>query len=139
MTGCATDPVDRSGISGSITVPNTNPEAIRRAALPAFAHYGYSLGRGTTAQSLAFERPSAQFAERLLGTPPTTANLAVRLQLLPLPHNNDFRLLVQVHRIDLRQPTGTTADAKSVHLWMSQFESILREIRANAAHVGPGR
>ena len=139
MTGCTTEPLDRSGISGSITVPNTNPAAIRSAALPAFARYGYSPGRGSTAQSLAFQRPSSQFGARLLDTPATTTNLGVRLQLLPLPHNNDFRLLVQVNRIDIRQPAGTAADTKSVRLWMSQFESILREIRANAANAGAVR
>jgi len=133
-TGCTTAPVDRAGISGAITVRNTNPDAIRRAALPAFARYGYSPGRGTTAQALFFERPSAQPGERLLGTPPTTTNLGVRLQLLPMAHDNDFRLVVQVTRVNL---AGPTADSQSMRLWQSQFDSILREIRSQAENVGP--
>ena len=138
LAGCAT-PEEQSGVSGSTTVPDTNPEAIRHAAQPAFARYGYSPGRGTATQSLVFQRPAAQFAERLLGTPPSSANLTVRLQLSPLPHGNDFRLHIQVIRMDIRRPGGPSTDTQSVRLWKNQFESILREIQANAAHAGPGR
>lgn len=136
LSGCATAPVDRSGVSGAITVPDTNPEAITRAARPAFARYGYQPARGTTAQSLFFQRPSAPAGGPLLGNPPPGTTLRVRLQLLPLSGGNDYRLLIQVAQADMRSPSG---DQTSLRLWMSEFNSVLREIRAQAAHAGPSR
>ncbi len=136
LPGCATAPVDRSGVSGAITVPDTNADAIARAATPAFARYGYQPARGTTPQSLFFQRPAAPAGGRLLGGPSAGTNLRVRLQLLPLSRGNDFRLMIQVAQVDMR---SATADQTSLRLWMSEFDSVLREIRTRAAHAGPAR
>jgi hypothetical protein len=133
LSGCATEPVDRSGISSSITVPNSNPKAIRLAAQESFSRNGYTLGRGTTALSLFFQRPTAPFAQRLLEAPTPATNFSVRLQIVPLSSADDFRLVAQVAQVDIRSSGNT----QSMRLWKEQFESILREIRASAKDAGP--
>lgn len=136
--GCLASSVDRSGGPGSITIKNTNPSAIREAAVPAFARSGYTLSRSSFPQSLSFDRPAGRTGELMFGSFGQTTTIRVRLQLVPLVGTNDFRVMTQVLRVNNAGQAGFERDTPMMRSWAAQFKPILRQIQSEAANAGPG-
>ncbi len=137
LAGCLATPVERSGGPGSITVPNTNPHAIFHAAQPVFASYGYTSVRSDFPRSISFERPAGRLGEIAFGGPMQTTSFRVSLDMVRIPGTNDFRLRTQVERVNNANVAGFESSTKMLRLWSSQFNSILRKIKAEAANAGP--
>lgn len=137
LTGCLTSPVERSGGPGSITVNNTNAEAIRRAANDVFPRYGYTVARGDFPRSLSFERPAGRMGEIMFGSFNQTTTFRVRVQLNPIPGTNDIRLTTQVYRVNNANRAGFERENAMLRSWSSQFNSILRDIRSRAENAVP--
>ncbi len=136
--GCLASPVDRAGGPGSITIKNTNPSAIRDAAIPAFARSGYTLSRSSFPQSLSFDRPAGRTGELMFGSFGQTTTIRVRLQLVPLVGTDDIRIMTQVYRVNNAGVAGFERDTAMMRSWAAQFKPILRQIQSEAANAGPG-
>lgn len=140
LGGCLTAPVARSGGPGSITVPNTTPDAIRTAALAVFPRYGYSAARSNFPQSLTFDRPAGRTGELMFGGPGQSTSMRARLQLLPIAGTNDIRITTQVLRVTNADRPGFERETPMLlRSWASQFNAILRDIRDQAANTRPAR
>ena len=137
LAGCLTSRVERSGGPGSITVPNTNPDAIRLAAQAVFPRYGYSAARSDFPRSLSFDRPAGRFGEWMFGGFNQTTSFRVRMQIVPIPGTHDIRLMTQVSRVNNANRAGFERENQMLRSWASQFQSILRDIKAKAANAGP--
>jgi hypothetical protein len=137
LSGCLTSPVERSGGPGSITVPNSNPEAIRRAAIAIFPRYGYSPGPGSFPSSMSFQRPSGRTGEVMFGGFNQTTFFRVRIQIIPIAGTSDIRLTTQVYRVTNADQPGFARETAMFRSWSSQFQSILRKIRSQAEDAGP--
>lgn len=137
LAGCLASPVERSGGPGSITVPNTNPHAIFHAAQPVFASYGFTSVRGAFPRSISFERPAGRVGSFAFGGPMQTTSFRVRVDMVQIPGTNDFRLRTQVDRVNNANVAGFESSTQMLRLWSSQFNSILRKIKAEAANAGP--
>lgn len=138
LSGCLTSRVENSGGPGSITIPNTNRDAIRAAANAVFARYGYSPGRPSTPDSISFQRPAGRTGEALFGSAGQSTNFRVNMRIVPIPGTNDFRVMTQVYRMNVSRP-GFESETPMMRLWSSQFRSALRDIKAEAANAGPAR
>ncbi len=138
LAGCLTTPVSQHGGPGSVTVPNTNPRAIFKAARAVFAEYGYSPGPGKFPQTISFDRPAGAFGELMFGSYNRTTTFRVQLEILPLPGSNDFRLAPRVSRISHGSMAGFERDTNMMRFWSGQFRPILRDIKNRAANAGPG-
>ncbi|MFZ4599810.1 MAG: hypothetical protein ACOYNN_14295 [Terrimicrobiaceae bacterium] len=139
FSGCLTQPVARSGGPGSITVPNSNPIAIQRAANSAFSQYGFSPSRRNPPGSLAFDRPAGTMGSLAFGGMMRTTSFRVRVQLIQLPGTNDFRLIPEVDRVNNANVAGFEDSVRMMNVWSGQFKPIMRQIKEQASNAGPGR
>ncbi|MBE2203248.1 MAG: hypothetical protein IAE94_02750 [Chthoniobacterales bacterium] len=137
LAGCLATPVERTGGPGSITVPNTNPQAIVRAAQTVFPGYGYSLSQSNFPTSISFDRPAGRMGTLAFGGWMDTTSIRVRLEMVPISGSNDFRLRTQVYRVNNAGVAGFERDTRMLRVWSAQFNAILRQIKADAANAGP--
>lgn len=138
LAGCMTTPVSQSGGRNAVTVPNSNPAAITAAARTVFARYGYSPGPGNFPASLSFDRPAGSFGHLMFGSYGRTTTFRVRLQIIPLPGTQDFRLVPRISRVGNAGVAGFEDEVPMTSFWSRQFRPILRDIKAAAANAGPG-
>lgn len=137
LAGCLASPVATSGGPGSLTVPNTNPNAIASAARRVFAEYGYSPARGQFPSWIAFERPAGVAGSIAFGGPMRTTSFRVRIEMIPIPGSNDFRLRTHVDRVNNANMAGFEDSTKMMGIWSGQFTPLLRKVRDQAANAGP--
>ncbi|MEI8311417.1 MAG: hypothetical protein WCH98_11735 [Verrucomicrobiota bacterium] len=133
LAGCLFRPMENSGATGSTTIRNTTPEAIRRAAIPVFARHGYTEGRSRFPRSLAFERPAGKLGEFLFGSFGQTTTFRVVLQLVPLSESRDFRIVPTISRVNRAGVVGFETDTRMLGMWSNQLRPILREIDERAS------
>ncbi len=133
LAGCLFRPVAQSGASGSTTIRNTTPEAIRRAAIPVFARYGYTERRSRFPQSLTFERPAGKLGEFMFGSFSQTTTFRVVVQLVPLPESRDIRLVPSIFRVNNAGVAGFESDTRMLGMWSGQLRPIFSEIDERAA------
>ncbi len=138
LSGCLVSPVEREGGPGSVTVANTNPGAIERAAVFAFQKAGYSRGPSGFPQWISFDRRSGAFGELMFGSYGRETTFRVRVDMLPIPGTNDFRLVPRVSRVSQAGVVGFERDTKMLGFWAGQFRPIMREIQQEAANAGGG-
>ena len=137
LAGCITTPVAESGGRNAVTIPNTNAAAIASAARSVFARYGYSPGPGNFPSSISFDRPAGKFGHLMFGSYGRSTTFRVRLQILPLPGTNDFRIVPRVSRVGNARIAGFEDEVPMTTFWSKQFRPILRDIQAAAADAGP--
>lgn len=137
LAGCLATPVERTGGPGSITIPNTNPHAIFHAAMPVFSAHGYTLARSNFPRSISFERPAGRLGSLAFGSTMQTTSFRVRVEMVPIPGTQDFRLRTQVERVNNANVAGFEQSTQMLRVWANQFNSILRQIKAKAANAGP--
>ncbi len=118
-----------------MTIPNSNPRAIRAAAVSAFAIDGYRLVVDDSPRSLSFDRPLTPAEEVLFGSHTRSTTIRVRVDLVPVPQTTDFRLIPQVSRT-----ASTRAAQRETPMltgrWATQIRPILLEVRRMAANAG---
>jgi len=125
--------MENSGATGSTTIRNTTPEAIRSAAIPVFARHGYAERRSRFPQSLTFERPAGKLGEFLFGSFSQTTTFRVVLQLVPLTKSRDFRIIPGIYRVNSAGIAGFERDTRMLGMWSNQLRPILREIDERAS------
>jgi hypothetical protein len=133
LTGCLFRPLADSGATGSVTIANTTPDAVRRAAVPVFARHGYIERRSRSPQSLTFERPAGKLGEFAFGSMTQTTSFRVVLQMVPLPGSRDIRIVPSIFRVNNSGVTGFESDTRMLGIWSTQLRPILREIDGRAA------
>lgn len=137
LGGCMTTPVAQSGGRNAVTVPNSNPSAIAAAARTVFARYGYAPGPGNFPASISFDRPAGNFGHLMFGSYGRSTTFRVRLQIIPLPGTQDFRLVPRVSRVGNARMAGFEDEVPMTSFWSGQFRPILRDIKTAAADAGP--
>jgi len=133
LAGCLFRPVSKSGPTGSTTIRNTTPEAIRRAAITVFAHHGYTERRSRFPQSLTFERPAGKLGEFMFGSFSQTTTFRVVIQLVPLPESRDIRMTPSIYRVNNAGVAGFESDTRMLGMWSGQLRPIFTEIDERAA------
>lgn len=139
FAGCLFRPMESSGATGSTTVRDTTPEAIRRAAVPVFARHGYAERGSRFPSSLTFERPAGKVGEFFFGSFSQTTTFRVVLQLVPLAESRDIRIIPGIYRVNRTGVAGFESDTRMLGMWSSQMRPIFREIdeRATGAASRP--
>ncbi len=137
LTGCLTAPVANSGGMGSITVTNTNVNAIIDAANAVFPNYGYSVGPVNYPNSISFDKPAGGFGKLLYGSYGVTTTMRAKLVMTPLPGTNDFRLSTRIARVSNAGEAGFEDSTRMSGLWSGEFAPLLRQISAQAGGAGP--
>lgn len=139
FSGCLATPVARTGGPGSLTIENTNPHAILNAARRVFAEYGFTPARGNFPDTIAFERPAGRAGTLAFGSLMQTTSFRVRIDLLPIPGTNDFRLRTHVDRVQNANVAGFEDSTGMLRIWSSQFTPLLRKVREQSENAGPWR
>ena len=139
LSGCLVSPVERSGGAGSVTVQNSNPQAIRAAADVAFARAGYRPGPSRFPEWISYDRAAGTFGEAMFGSYGRTTTFRVRVEIRPIPGTSDFRLVPDVSRVSNASMAGFERDTRMMGFWAGQFRPIMREIQSKAENVGRGR
>ncbi|HEY8899719.1 MAG TPA: hypothetical protein VIM61_04855 [Chthoniobacterales bacterium] len=137
LTGCLATPVANSGGPGSVTVTNTNVNAIIDAANNVFPNYGYSVGPASYPDSVSYDKPAGAFGKLLYGSYGVTTTVRVKLVMTPLPGTNNFRLGTRVSRVSNAGEAGFEDSQKMLGLWSGEFGPILRQISSQAGGAGP--
>jgi hypothetical protein len=136
LAGCLTTPVSESGGPGSVTVVNTNPNALINAAQRVFANYGYATGLVNFPTSISFDKPANRFGRVMWGSFNQTTTIRVRLAMTPIPGSNDFRLSTRVYTVSSAGVAGFENKRALRGMWSSEFGPLLRQINAQAAGAG---
>lgn len=137
LAGCLASPVERSGGPGSVTIPDTNPSAIRAAAVRAFARYGYEPGPSGFPRWITFQRPAGRTGNAAFGGPFGDAAIRVRLDLAPVPGTRDIRVMPAVYRVTNASRSRFERETPMSRMWSGQFRSALQEIKRTSAGAGP--
>lgn len=137
LAGCLATPVERTGGPGSITIFNTNPQAVFRTATSVFAAYGYTPGRRNSPTSFSFERPAGRLGELAFGSHMQTTTFRVNVQLVQIPGTNNIRLMASVARVNNANVAGFESSTQMMRVWSGQFKPILRKIQAGSENAGP--
>ena len=138
LGGCLTTPVEKSGGMGSITVQNTNLNAILNAAQAVFSEDGYTVSGSNYPDSVSFDKPSGAFGQLMYGSYGTTTTFRVTLLTTAIPGTNDFRLSTRVSRVSDAGEAGFEDSTRMMGLWSGEFKPLLRKIAAQAGGVGSG-
>ncbi len=134
LTGCLTN----SALGpGSVTVPNTNVDALIAAPKDVFAQAGYGTGPVNYPTSISFEKAAGAFGQTMWGSFDQRPTMRVRLFMAPVSGTNDFRLNTRVLTVSNAGEAGFEDQRALVGLWSSEFGSLLRKIKAQASGAGP--
>jgi len=136
LSGCLVSPVSSSGGPGSITVTNSNPEAIISAARVVFSEYGYTPGPANFPRSISFDKSAGAFGRLLYGSYGTTTTIRVTMNIVPIPETNDYRLSTRLQRVTDAGVAGFEDSTSMAGLWSAEFGPILRKVRDHAEGRG---
>lgn len=136
LSGCLTAPVSQSGGLGSVTVTNSNPNAIVAAAQAVFPQSGYQLSRSNYPYSISFDKASNRFANVMWGSYGNPQTIRVRVKINPVPGTNNYRLVPKVYTVSDAGEAGFEDKRPLMGLWSSQFGPLLRQVAAQAGGAG---
>lgn len=137
LGGCLTGSVAQSGGPGSMTVNNTNVDAIISAAQGVFAASGYTNSGGSYPNSISFDKPAGNLGKLMYGSYGVTTTVRATLNMTPIPGTNDIRLSTKVTRVSDAGETGFEDSNATMSLWSGEFKPLLRKIAAQAGGAGP--
>jgi len=138
LASCLTAPVSNSGGMGSVTVQNTNVNAIANAAQGVFANSGYTPGPSNFPASISFEKPAGKFGQLMYGSYDQKVTMRVKLDMTQIPGSNNYRLSTRVSRVSNAGEAGFEDKTKMLGLWSGEFGPLLKQIQAQASGAGPG-
>lgn len=136
LSGCLVSPVSSSGGMGSLTVSDTNVDAIVSAAQAAFPAYGYSLSASNYPISISFDKPGGAFTNIMWGSYNQPVTVRATMFMTPIPGTNDIRLSVRVSRVTDAGDAGFEDSTRMAGAWSGEFKPILRKIDAAASGAG---
>ena len=136
LSGCLTSPVSRSGGIGSVTAPNSNPNAIVAAAQEVFPKYGYQLARSNYPYSISFDKASSKFANVVWGSYGNPQTIRVRIKLNQIPGTNDYRLVPKVYSVSDAGEIGFESQSPLMGLWAGEFGPLLKQVADQAGGAG---
>ena len=135
LSGCLTTPVDQSGGLGSVTVTNSNPNAITAAAQSVFPNYGYTC-HSSKFYSVSFDKNSNQLANIMWGSYDCPQTLRVKVTIIPIPGTNDYRISPKVYTVSDKGEAGFQSKRALIGLWGSEFGPLLKQISLQASGAG---
>ena len=136
MSGCLVSPVSQSGGMGSVTVVNSNPNAIVAAAQSVFPQSGYQLSKSNYPVSISFDKASNQFANIMWGSYGNPQTIRVRVSINQIPGTNNYRLVPKVYSVSSAGEAGFEDKRPLMGLWSSQFGPLLRQVAEQAGGAG---
>jgi len=136
MSGCLVSPVSQSGGMGSVTVVNSNPNAIVAAAQAVFPQAGYQLATSNFPYSIAFDKPSSRFANIMWGSYGNPQTVRVRVNINQIPGTNNYRLAPKVFSVSSAGEAGFEDQRPVMGLWSGEFGPLLKQVAAQAGGAG---
>jgi len=136
MSGCLVSPVSQSGGMGSVTVTNSNPNAIVAAAQAVFPQSGYQLSGSNYPSSISFDKPSSRFANVVWGSYGNPQTIRVRVMINQIPGTNNYRLVPRVFSVSSAGEAGFEDKRPLMGMWDSQFGPLLKQVAAQAGGAG---
>ena len=136
MSGCLTAPVSQSGGLGSVTVNNSNPNAIVAAAQTVFPQSGYQLSKSNYTYSVSFDKASNRFANVMWGSYGDPQTIRVRVKINQIPGTNNYRLVPKVYTVSDAGETGFEDQRPLMGLWSGEFGPLLKQVAAQAGGAG---
>lgn len=121
---------------GSVTVSNSNPEAIVAAAQAVFPQAGYQLGPADFPSSISFDKPSSGFADVMWGSYGNPQTIRVRVFMNPIAGSNDYRLVPKVYSVSDAGEAGFDSERPLMGLWSGEFGPLLKQVAAQAGGAG---
>lgn len=137
LGGCLTTPVEKSGGPGSLTVENSNPNAIISAAQTVFAGSGYTPSGSNYPESISFDKPAGAFGKIMYGSYGVTTTVRVKLSLTQIPGTNNYRLSTRVSRVSDAGEAGFEDSQRMLGVWSGEFKPLLRQVATQAGGAGP--
>ena len=135
LAGCLTTPVDQSGGLGSVTVTNSNPNAIIAAAQSVFPNYGYTC-HSSKFYSVSFDKNSNQFASIMWGSYDCPQTLRVKVTIIPILGTNNYRISPKVYTVSDEGEAGFQSKRPLMGLWNAEFGPLLKKVSAQASGAG---
>ena len=136
MSGCLVSPVSQSGGMGSVTVVNSNPNAIVAAAQAVFPQAGYQLATSNYPYSIAFDKPSSRFANIMWGSYGNPQTVRVRVNINQIPGTNNYRLVPKVFSVSSAGEAGFEDQRPVMGLWSGEFGPLLKQVATQAGGAG---
>ena len=136
LSGCLVTPVAQSGGNGSVTVTNSNPDAIIAAARNVFPDYGYTLHTTHYPTSVSFNQSGNKTARILWGSYGNPQTLRVKMQITPIPGTNNYRLSPKVYTVSDAGEAGFESKRPLVSLWNSQYSTLFQQVATQASGAG---
>ena len=136
ISGCLVAPVAKSGGIGSVTVTNSNPNAIIAAAQSVFPNYGYTPGVTHYPTSVSFDKSSSKFATVMWGGYYNPQSVHVKIQIVRIPGTNDYRISPKVFSVSNAGQAGFESKRPLIGLWNSEFSPLLGQIASQASGAG---
>jgi hypothetical protein len=136
LNGCLVSPVEKSGGIGSVTVTNSNPSAIINAAQGVFPNYGYTPSTSHFPTSVSFDKEADRFARVMWGSYGDPQTIRVKVQIIPIPGGNDYRLIPKLYTISNVGEAGFESKRPLAGLWNSEFAPLLKQVSSEASGAG---
>ena len=136
LNGCLVTPVEKSGGIGSVTVTNSNPQAIITAAQNVYSQYGYSFNSSHYPTSVSFDKGSDKFANVMWGSYGNPQTIRVKVSIVPIPGSNNYRLSPKVFTVSSAGEAGFESKRPLIGLWNSQFGPLLNRVSTQASGAG---
>jgi len=137
LPGCLTAPVAQSGGIGSVTVTNSNPDAIIAATRSVFPNYGYSPSTSRYPISVSFDKDADRFARVMWGSYGDPQTIRVKVEIIPIPGSNDYRLVPKVYTVSNAGVAGFESKRPLAGLWNGEFAPLLKQVASQASGSGP--
>lgn len=136
LAGCLITPVDKSGGPGSVTVTNSNLDAIVAAAQSVFPNYGYTPGFGNGVSSVVFDKNSNKLANVLWGSYGCKQTIRVKVKIVQIPGTNNYRISPKVYTVSDAGEAGFESKRALMGLWGSEFGPLLKQVSQQASGAG---
>ena len=136
LAGCLATPVEKSVGLGSVTVTNSNPDAIIGAAQSIFPQYGYSPASAKYPASVSFNKNSNKVANVIWGSYGDPQTIRVKVMIIQIPGTNDYRISPKVYAVSDAGEAGFESNRPLIGLWSSEFGPLLKKVAAKASGTG---
>ena len=136
MSGCLVSPVSQSGGMGSVTVTNSNPNAIVAATQTVFPRAGYQLSGSNYPYSISFDKASSRIANIMWGSYGNPQTIRVRVSINQVPGTNNYRLVPKVFSVSSAGESGFEDQRPLAGLWSGEFGPLLKQVATQAGGAG---
>jgi hypothetical protein len=132
LAGCLSSPISSSGGIGSVTVHDTNADAVTAAARDVFASRGYTLSGVDYPDSISFDKPAGSFGNVMWGNYGNPQTIRVRLAMVPIPGTDNIRLQPKVFSVSDAGEAGFDNARPLFGVWNAEFGPMMNDIARKA-------